>query len=194
MKLIFSFFLLVFAFTSANAQGYKVTLKAPQYKGGLAYLTYYYGKNMNVQDSAMMNAKGVAVFEGKDKILPGVYSVVLPGKSKLFDFLIAKKQIIDVSIPDTTDIINTAVVTGAEENDLFQKYQKYASEKGKSLQKEIEAYKTATTKEDSAAHEKKYKAVNVELYTYLFYFFLFTSAKINDVVARFYKLLTNFLE
>jgi len=166
MKLIFSFFLLLFAFTSANAQGYKVTLKAPQYKGGLAYLTYYYGKNMNVQDSAMINAKGVVVFEGKNKILPGVYSVVLPGKSKLFDFLIAKQQIIDISIPDSTDIINTATVTGAEENDLFQQYQKFAAAKGKSLQKETEAYKTSTTKEDSAAHEKKYKQLNDELNIY----------------------------
>ena len=121
---------------------------------------------MNVQDSAIVNSKGVAVFEGKDKILPGVYSIVFPGKSKLFDFLIAKKQIINISVPDTSDVINSAVITGAEENGLFQQYQKYASAKGKLLQKELEAYKASTTKEDSTAHEKKYKQLNDELNIY----------------------------
>jgi len=166
MKLFLSFFLFVFAVTIADAQGYKVTLHAPQYNSGLAYLTYYYGKNMNVQDSAIVNAKGVAVFEGKDKILPGVYSVVLPGKTKIFDFLIAKKQIIDISIPDSSDAINKGIVTGAEENGLFQEYQKFASAKGKLLQKELDGYKSSTTKADSTAHEKKYKEINDELNSY----------------------------
>lgn len=166
MKLFLSFFLILFAFTIAEAQGYKVTLNAPQYKSGLAYLTYYYGKNMNVQDSAIVNSKGVAVFEGKDKILPGVYSIVLPGKTKLFDLLIAKKQIINISVPDTTDILNTVAITGAEENGLFQQYQRYASSKGRLLQSEMQAYKTSTTKEDSTAHEKKYRDLNDELNIY----------------------------
>lgn len=166
MKLFLSFFLILFAFTIAEAQGYKVTLNAPQYKSGLAYLTYYYGKNMNVQDSAIVNSKGVAVFEGKDKILPGVYSIVLPGKTKLFDLLIAKKQIINISVPDTADILNTVAITGAEENGLFQQYQKYASSKGRLLQSEMQAYKTSTTKEDSSAHEKKYRDLNDELNIY----------------------------
>ncbi len=167
MKLFFSFFHLSFSLLPyADAQGYKVTLKAPQYKSGLAYLTYYYGKNMNVQDSAIVNSKGVAVFQGKDKVLPGVYSIVFPARRKLFDFLIANKQIINISIPDTSDIINSAVITGAEENGIFQQYQKYASAKGKLLQKELEAYKASTTKKDSTAHENKYKQINDELNIY----------------------------
>lgn len=166
MKLIFSFLLFSFAFTIADAQGYKVTLEAPQYKSGVAYLTYYYGKNMNVQDSAAVNSKGHAVFQGKDKILPGVYSVVFPGKSKLFDFLIANKQIINISVPDTSDMINKTKVTGAEENDLFEQYQKYVMTKGESLQKELEAFKNSKTKADSLSHENKYKELNKELNDY----------------------------
>jgi thiol-disulfide isomerase/thioredoxin len=166
MKLFFSFLFVLLSFSFANAQGYKITLHAPQYKDGLAYLTYYYGKNMNVQDSAIVNSKGVAVFEGKDKVLPGVYSVVLPGKSRLLDFLIANKQIIDISIPDSSEIIQTANVTGSEENDLFQTYQKFVSEKGQYLQKELEAYQKSTTKADSALHEKNYKDLNNELNQY----------------------------
>ena len=76
MKITTSFILFLFSFSAANAQGYKVTLQTPNYKSGLAYLTYYYGKNMNVQDSAIVNSKGVAIFEGKEKMPPGVYSIV----------------------------------------------------------------------------------------------------------------------
>jgi thiol-disulfide isomerase/thioredoxin len=166
MKLFFPFLLLFFAFTIADAQGYKVTLEAPQYKSGIAYLTYYYGKNMNVQDSAAVNVKGIAIFEGKDKILPGVYSVVFPGKTKLFDFLIANKQIINISVPDTSDMINKVKVTGAEENDLFEQYQKYVMLKGELLQKELEAFKNSKTKADSVVHENKYKELNKELNDY----------------------------
>ncbi len=166
MKSFIFFLFFVLAISVADAQAYKITLHAPQYNSGLAYLTYYYGKNMNVQDSAIVDSKGVAVFEGKTKILPGVYSVVMPGKTKLLDFLIANKQIITISIPDTSNIIKSASVTGAEENDLFQTYQKFVTEKGKSLQKELEAYQQSATKEDSALHEKNYKALNDQLNKY----------------------------
>jgi hypothetical protein len=56
---IFFFFL----FASVTAQGYKITLHTPNYKTGVAYLTYYSGANINIADSAQVNEKGVAVFK-----------------------------------------------------------------------------------------------------------------------------------
>lgn len=161
-----AFFILACIITKISfAQGYKVTLQTPDYKSGLAYLTYYYGKNMNVQDSAIVNAKGVAVFQGKVKLKPGVYSIVFPGKNKLFDFLVDKGQEISIKA-DTTDLINKTVVTGSKENELFQQYQKFVATKGSLLQDEVEAYKKSTTKQDSAIHEKNYRALNDELNNY----------------------------
>src|SRR3569623_388980 len=165
MRSVYTFLFFCFAFSFANAQGYKVTLETPDYKSGLSYLTYYYGKNMNIQDSALMNSKGIAVFQGKEKLLPGVYSIVFPGKNKLYDFLVDKGQTIVIKA-DTTDLVNKTTVTGSEANILFQQYQKYVAEKGKYLNKELEAYKRSTTKADSAAHEKKYKELNDELNDY----------------------------
>lgn len=165
MKIISSFLLLLFAFLSSNAQGYKVTLQTPDYKSGLAYLTYYDGKNMNIQDSAIVNSKGIAIFEGKEKLPPGVYSIVFPGKNKLYDFLVDKEQLITIKAY-TTDLINKTEVTGSKENILFQQYQKYVASKGIYLQNELEAYKKSTTKEDSTLHEKKYKELNEELNAY----------------------------
>ncbi len=120
---------------------------------------------MNVQDSAIVNSNGIALFQGKDKLIPGVYSIVFPGKNKLYDFLVDKGQDITIKA-DTTDLIGKTVVSGSPENDLFQQYQKYVASKGPLLQKELEAYKTSKTTADSALYEKKYKELNNELNEY----------------------------
>ncbi|MBA2248766.1 MAG: redoxin domain-containing protein [Chitinophagaceae bacterium] len=156
--------LLLFSITSF-CQGYQVTLQTPDYTGGLAYLTYYYGKNANIQDSALVDKKGVAVFKSDKKLAPGVYSIVLPGKTKLADFLVDKEQIITVKI-DTTDLVNKTIVSGSKENELFQQYQKFTSMKGKQLDAEQRAYKISRTQGDSLLHEKKYNLLSVELTQY----------------------------
>jgi len=165
MKIYLAFLITLFGYFSSSAQGYKVTLQAPDYHSGLAYLIYYYGKNMNVQDSAIVNAKGTAIFQGKDKLTPGVYSIVFPGKNKLYDFLVDKGQDITIKA-DTADLINRTIVTGSEENNLFQQYQKFVAGKGALLQKELEAYKSSTTRQDSTLHEMRYKELNEELNNY----------------------------
>jgi peroxiredoxin len=165
MKLTFSISLFLFVFSISNGQGYKVTLETPDYNSGLTYLTYYYGKSMNIQDSAIVNSKGMAIFQGEEKLIPGVYSIVFPGKNKLYDFLVDKGQDITIKA-DTSDLIYKTEVAGSPENILFQQYQKYVASKGIFLQKEIEAYKNSKNKEDSAFHEKKYKELNDELNEY----------------------------
>ena len=80
MKRFFTFWIAAVICTSAGAQIFKVTLHAPQYKNGVAYLTYHMGKNLNVEDSAAVNSSGMAIFTGKRKLQPGIYAVVLPGK------------------------------------------------------------------------------------------------------------------
>ena len=165
MKIIFTLSVFLFAFSAAHAQGFKVTLETPDYKSGLAYLTYYYGKNMNVEDSALVNSKGIAVLQKKEKLLPGVYSVVFPGKNKIYDFLVDKEQVINIKA-DTSDLINKTSVTGSKENILFQQYQKFIASKGAYLQKELEAYKASKNKSDSNLHEKNYSNLNRELNSY----------------------------
>ena len=165
MKIFFSVSVFVVLFSPSTAQSFKVTLQTPNYKNGLAYLTYYYGKNINIEDSAIISDKGVGVFEKKEKLLPGVYSIVFPGKNKLFDFLVDKEQAISIKA-DTTDLINKTIVIGSKENILFQQYQKFVAAKGSNLQKEIDAYKGAKTKSDSLSHEKNYNNLNKELNDY----------------------------
>lgn len=165
MKYFFLFVICLTASYFGNAQGFKVSLDAPQFEGGIAYLIYYYGKNMNVEDSAEVSANGTAVFKKDQKLLPGVYAVVLPGKRLMYDFLVDKEQDLSVII-DTTDLVHKSTVKGSKENILFQKYQRYAAEQGALLQKELEAYRTATTKQDSLTHQQRYAALNDKLNDY----------------------------
>jgi peroxiredoxin len=165
MKIFFTITIFLAAFSVSNAQGYKVTLQTPDYTSGIAYLTYYYGKNINIEDSTIVSNKGIAIFQKNEKLLPGVYSIVFPGKNKLFDFLVDKEQIITIKA-DTSDLINKTVITGSKENILFQQYQKFVSSKGSYLQKEQNAFNASKNKSDSLLHEQNYKDHNKELNDY----------------------------
>src|SRR6186713_1350860 len=133
MRLLFIFFFAVVTRSVVSAQNFTVTLQAPQYNSGIAYLTYHMGPNLNVEDSAAVNSKGVAIFTGKRKLPPGIYAMVLPGKRITLDFFVDKEQVITVKI-DTTDLVNKTVVTGSKENVLFQQYQQNIAGKGKLLE------------------------------------------------------------
>ncbi len=165
MKLFFSVICFLGLTSISFAQGFKVTLLTPNYKSGLAYLTYYYGKNINIEDSAIINDKGVAVFQKNEKLQPGIYSIVFPGKNKLYDFLVDKEQVITIKA-DTFDLTNKTSVTGSKENILFQQYQKFVASKARGLQNELNDFKNSKTKNDSALHEKNYNALNKELNDY----------------------------
>jgi len=147
------------------ANSFKVTLQAVGYNSGIAFLTYHYGKNLNVEDSAAVNNKGIAIFEGNRKLPAGIYAMVLPGKSKLVDFFIADEQTINVKI-DTTDLLNKTVITGSKENNLFHQYQQNMDVKGRAWQQERVAYTQSVTKADSLLHESNYNRLNKELNEY----------------------------
>jgi len=151
--------------TLGMAQGYSITLRAPQYKSGIGYLTYRMGKNLNVADSAAVSNKGVAIFKGKQKLPGGIYVVVFPGKRLSLDFLLDKAQVVTINV-DTTDLLNKTTVVGSPENDLYVTYQKYVAVKGKQLQDARTAYMAATTPQDSAKHEADYSRYNKELNNY----------------------------
>lgn len=164
MKTLFTLFVLLVSCTGLSAQGYKVTLQTPNYKSGIAFLTYHWGKNLNVEDSAAVNNQGIAVFKGTKTLPPGIYSIVFPGKSLTADFFIDKEQVINIQAD--TSKLSDMKVTGSKENVLFQQYQKFISVKGSQMAKARSSYNTATSKADSVMHEEAYTKLNNELNEY----------------------------
>ena len=163
-KYIFFLFAILTASTTF-AQGYQVSFKAPGYKSGVIYLTYYMGSNFNVADSAAIGNNGAALFKGAANLPPGIYAIFFPGKQLRTEFLIGKEQVIAVTA-DTADLVNKTVVTGSKENILYDQYQKIAAGKGRLIQQERRAYAAATTRADSLLHEKNYTNYNKELNDY----------------------------
>ena len=164
MEKIFTLLIILFFSLASKSQGYQVTLHTPNYTSGLAYLTYYYGKNINIEDSATVNQQGVALFKKAQTLLPGIYSIVFPGKNKLLDFFVDLEQDITIKA-DTTDLLNKSSVSG-KENPLFLQYQKFISTKGKQLQAEHDLYTRAKSRRDSILHEKNYDELNKQLTQY----------------------------
>ncbi len=165
MKKQFIFFLLTLAVKLSFGQGFRITLQAPGYKSGIAYLTYYMGANLIIADSAAVDNSGTAVFKGPAKLLPGIYVLVFPGKQLRAEFLIDKEQVITVKA-DTSDLVNKTFVTGSKENIPYQQYQKFVASKGKFMEAERIAYTNSRTKADSSLHEKNYNAYNKLLNDY----------------------------
>ncbi|MEQ1553158.1 MAG: thioredoxin-like domain-containing protein [Ferruginibacter sp.] len=145
------------------AQGYTISLKS-NYKYGLAYLTYYMGKDLMLQDSAAVNNKGVALFKGATKLPPGIYSLVMPGKRLTTDFLIDKEQNITLLVDSLKP--ENIQITGSIANVDFKAYQNFVNAKGKFLQQEKNAYNTSKSKADSAKHEAAYAKLSKELNVY----------------------------
>jgi thiol-disulfide isomerase/thioredoxin len=145
-----------------QAQSFQVSLQS-NYQSGIAYLTYYSGANLNVEDSAAISKTGLAIFKGNKTLPPGIYSVVFPGKRHTADFLIGKEKTQNIKIQADSNNLAAMKVTGSSEDILFRQYQQYVANQGKLLNEERAAYMRATNAADSAIHEKKYKDYNNQL-------------------------------
>jgi hypothetical protein len=112
----------------AQAQsGYSIHLHLKPYSGGKVYLGYYYGKIKALADSAQLDGNSDGLFSGKDKLPGGVYFIVSPGRSILFELLIDSQQHFSVAA-DTTNLPASIVFSGSEsaDNIVFQAYTRAA--------------------------------------------------------------------
>lgn len=165
MKKILFAFLISGAWGTTMAQGYQVSLQSNAGKG-YAYLTYYAGGSLNVEDSAAVSNTGLAIFKGNKTLPPGIYSIVFPGKRLSADFLIGKTKKQTIQIVADTAHLSQLKVSGSPEDILFRQYQQFVAKQGQLLSAERMAYMSAKTAADSALHEKKYMTYNAELNRY----------------------------
>ncbi|MBL0146006.1 MAG: DUF4369 domain-containing protein [Chitinophagaceae bacterium] len=164
MKKIIAFISVFILCQIVLAQGFVVNVQAKGYKSGLSYLTYYSGNNLNIQDSALFKSNGTVTFSGKNKLLGGIYVLVLPDRRRI-DFLVDKEQKINIKT-DSSDLVFKTVITGSKENIIYQQYQKYITTKGRLRDAERKAYTQAKTKADSVLHEKNYNTHSDAMNTY----------------------------
>lgn len=149
-KSFIAFFISAVSFLSLSAgdNGYTIRFKiAGLKKGDTCLLANYYGEKQYIQDTALADANGQLVFNGKEKLKGGIYLLVLP-KKKYFDFLIDQVQ--DFSMEtDTSDYVKYMKVKGSEDNKLFYEYLNYIAVKHKEADPLRELIKKTKNNKDS---------------------------------------------
>jgi len=147
-----------------SQSGYSVRLHLKPYTGGKVYLGYYYGKIRALADSTQLDANGEGVFNGKERLPGGVYFIVSPGRTVLFELLLDSLQRFSIAA-DTAHLPESVVFTGSPDNIVFQSYTRYTNTKGKEIteaQRELATAKPMS-KADSARIREKIKKANMEI-------------------------------
>jgi hypothetical protein len=128
------------------AMDIRVSIKP--YKNQYIYLGYYYGKIKALADSAFLDGNGYGAFRSKQKLPGGIYFIVSPYKAILFELLLDKQQQFAI-VADSAGLPEAVKFTGTPENNIFQQYSRFTSEKGKAINDMYAQLRTATTIADS---------------------------------------------
>ncbi len=143
--------------------GHHISVTVKPFKNQKVYLGCYYGKNKVLVDSTVVNENSQGVFSGA-KLTGGIYFVVSPHYSILFDLLIGDKQNFTI-VADSTQKDHPSIV-GSPDNDIYKLYTEKAFEKGTLMNKYEEAFKASKSKADSQSAKEKVIAINKELQDY----------------------------
>ncbi len=140
--------------TSTNPIGHAIEITLKPYQNTKIYIGTNYGKNKVLADSCLLNEKSEGVFESKQKLTPGIYFVVSPKMSILFDFIVDDKQHFKI-IADTLTLSQFQVI-GSKENDLFKSYSTSINELFVQLNGLENNFKTASNAADSTKYKEAY--------------------------------------
>jgi thiol-disulfide isomerase/thioredoxin len=147
--------------TSAAPVGHSIEIVLKPYQNTKIYIGTNYGRNRVLADSALLNEKSEGVFKSKTKLTPGIYFIVSPKYSILFDFLVDDSQHFKI-IADTLSL-NAFQIIGSTENDIFKAYSKSINDLGMQLTSLENKYKTATNAKDSASFKELYLTKDKEV-------------------------------
>jgi thiol-disulfide isomerase/thioredoxin len=141
--------------------GRAIQISLKPYQNVKIYLGSNYGNSKVLADSCILNEKSEGVFQSKEKLTPGIYFIVSPKMSILFDLLIDEQQQFKI-VADTLDLKNVQII-GSKDNSLFQSYSKDINNLFLQLTELEKGFKAATTQKDSAAFKAAYIAKDKEI-------------------------------
>ncbi|MFY8089989.1 MAG: redoxin domain-containing protein [Chitinophagaceae bacterium] len=150
--------------TKSTNNGYHLKVKITPLANRKVYLGTYYGKGKILVDSTILDATNSGAFKANKKLVEGIYFVVSPNYSILFEILVGKKQ--DFSVVADTAKKEDVLITGSPDNDLFKQYSIGSFERGQAIYALEEKYKNATSTQDSNSLRKQIIAKREELEVY----------------------------
>jgi thiol-disulfide isomerase/thioredoxin len=147
--------------SSVKPLGHSIEIVLKPYQNTKVYIGTNYGRNRVLADSAFLNDKSEGVFKSTTKLTPGIYFLVSPKYSILFDFLVDENQHFKI-IADTLSL-NAFQIIGSKENDIFKAYSKSINDLGMQLSSIENKYKTAANAKDSASFKELYLTKDKEV-------------------------------
>ena len=147
-------------FAQSNT-GHNIQITLKPYHDTTIYLGTNYGNSKVFADSCKLNQNSEGVFKSNTKLTPGIYFIVSPKMSILFDFLVDEKQHFKI-IADTLNLKNISF-TGSKDNELFQSYSKNVNDLFVQLNTIEQNYKVAKTAKDSLSLKDAYIAKDKEI-------------------------------
>ncbi len=132
ITIFFSFFL---SFSYAQVKkGYEIQVNVKPYTKQWLYLGYHYGSIKGLADSAFVDVNGNGAFKGNTKLPEGIYILVSPTKSILFEILISKNQYFSIK-SDSAAIDTKTVFIGSIDNTQFLDYNKFITPRAQAAEK-----------------------------------------------------------
>jgi thiol-disulfide isomerase/thioredoxin len=147
--------------TASISAGHAIQISLKPYQNTKIYIGTNYGNSKVFADSCILNDKSEGVFKSGQKLTPGIYFVVSPKMSILFDFLVDENQQFKISA-DTLDLKNVTI-TGSKDNEVFKNYSKGINDLFVELNGIEQNFKTAKTAKDSANFKEAYLAKDKEI-------------------------------
>lgn len=172
MKKLLLFFALLagFAGTALAKDGYKITLKFTDLnlKDSTVYLAHYYGKPLPTiykADSGKFDKNNVAVIESKEKLVGGIYIILLSDHKTFFEFLLDNGDEMTITATSST-LPDGLTFKNSPENERFVAYEHFLKTFGEGQQKLQSELKKAKSRADTDAVRDKAAAANKELVKY----------------------------
>ena len=153
---------LSFSLLAQNAYEIKVTLKP--FKNQYIYLGHYYGKQLPIIDSVLLNDKSEGVFKGIKKLGGGIYLVGYPDRAHNFEFLVDKNQKFSI-IADTNNIRNLSF-TNSPENVAFIAYQDFMMKNGRQIEALQKQKSSSANTNDTTKIAAQIEAINATVRKY----------------------------
>ena len=144
--------------SNAKTVGHNIEITLKPFKNTKVYLGTNYGQNRVLADSAILNDASIGYFKGKEKLTPGIYFIVSPKYSILFEFLVDEGQQFKI-IADTLSLVDYKII-GSKDNDIFSAYSKTMNQLGAQRSQLEQAYNSAATASDSVKYLQALKKMD----------------------------------
>ncbi len=147
-----------------NLPGYHISVTLPPYKNDTVFLASYYGKSNRIADTVILNDKSEGVFEGKEKLPRGIYFLVSPERTLLFEILMDDTQQFSVQMNSENNA--DLVIKGSAENSLFAYYTRTLGEISPAINKAQQHLKSAINHDDSTLARNELRIAASRLTTF----------------------------